>query len=273
MTSVCDVIVRRMRHIVSAVICGFALLGAGSADAATSLSGSTGYLYVPRADVAPSETWAFGGLITDPQGFPARQAPMFSGSKRPDYYFSGYVTVGYLPRLEITVRGNGMPGTAPPGENVGKFYRDGMASFQLVAHRGGGRVPSIGIGIQDFFGFMLFNAAYLVATWEMPTNSGDHMTFTVGWVVDWYNKNIGTEDDYYPPHHTMSGPVAAMEIPLLSRLAVLAEYDSRAFNTGLRARPFRWVTVDVAAVRCGLDQFARGRVRGFAAHVSFNGAF
>jgi len=243
----------------------------GAAGASTSLTGSTGLLFVPEAEVVPSDHFAFGGVITDAHAFPARGFSWFADNNLPSSFFSGYLTIGYVPRLEITVRGNGMPGTAGPSEDVGPYYTDGMISAQLVAWRGGGRIPSVAVGLQDIYGFMIFNAAYAVCTWKVPLDGAGELSFTVGWAVDWYDRNVGTQDVEWEPNHVIDGPLAGLEYPVRRWLSTIVEYDSRSVNLGARIHPTTWVTLDVAAVRWGLDEMAAGRIKGFGAHLVFNG--
>jgi len=245
------------------------LVCAETSRATTGLTGSSALLYVPVADVVPNERFSFGGLIADYQAFPSKQFSYFRVNK-PSFYFSGYVTLGYIPRLEITVRGNGMPSAMGPAD-TGPFYTDGMISMQALVHRGGGGLPSIGVGFQDMYGFMLFNALYAVATWSILCESGDAV-ITGGWAVDWYDRNRGTADENYVVPHVMNGFVAGASYPVRRWMDGIAEYDSRSVNLGARIRPVSWCTFDVAAVRWGLDKIARGRVAGFTAHLSFSGS-
>jgi hypothetical protein len=242
-----------------------------SEGASTAFTGSTGLIFVPTADVVHSNDFAFGGVLTDAQAYPGKQFPYFAENNLPSFYFAGYLTVGYVPRLEITIRGNGMPDTAGPATGVGPYYTDGMISFQFLLMNGSGLFPAVAIGMQDLYGFMIFNAAYTVATWHLPLDAGRTVSLTAGVAVDWYDKNIGTQDDFYEPNHVMGGLLLGAEYPLKPALSAIVEYDSRSLNAGLRLRPATWCTLDLATMRSGLDDLARGRIRGFAAHLHFDG--
>jgi len=237
--------------------------------AATGLTGSTGLLFVPTAEVVSNEHFAFGGVLTDYQAFPAKKFSYFRDNK-PSFYFAGYLTLGYIPRLEITIRGNGMPSAVGPGR-TGPFYTDGMISMQMLAYRGSGWRPSVGFGLQDMYGFMLFNALYGVATWRIPLAEAKTCVLSVGWAAPWYSKNEGTADEDWDVNHVMNGFVIGIEYPAQPWAVALMEYDSRSFNVGMRFRPVSWCTFDIAVLRWGLDQLARNRIRGFAAHLSFSG--
>jgi len=241
---------------------------ANCSRAATGLTGSSGLLYVPVADVVPNERFSFGGLIADYQAFPSKQFSYFRANK-PSAYFSGYGTIGYIPRLEITVRGSGMPSAMGPA-GTGPFYTDGMISMQVLLYRGGGRVPSVGAGFQDMYGFMIFNALYGVLTWSVPREHGNAV-ITGGWAVDWYDRNRGTADVNYIVPHVLNGFFAGVAYPVRKWVDGIAEYDSRSLNVGMRIHPVSWCSLDLAAVRWGLDRMARGQVAGFTAHLSFNG--
>jgi len=238
-------------------------------EAATGVTGSTGLLLVPTADVTPNEQFAFGGVITDYQAFPAKKFSYFRDNK-PSFYFGGYLTIGYIPRVEITIRGNGMPSATGPGR-TGPFYTDGMISMQVLAHKGSGWMPSVGFGMQDMYGFMLFNALYGVVTWTFPGRDAGPLVISLGWATDWYNKNQGTADEDWDVNHVMNGFMAGVEYPVRRWVATLTEYDSRSLNVGVRLRPVWWCTFDVAALRWGLDELARQRVGGFGAHLHFDG--
>lgn len=246
------------------------LLSSRQADAATALTGSTGLLFVPTAEVTANEHFAFGGMLMDYQAFPGKKLSWFRENK-PSFYFGGYLTIGYIPRVEITIRGNGMPSATGPGR-TGPFYTDGMISVQVLAHKGAGYVPSVGFGMQDMYGFMLFNALYGVMTWTFSGPGAGPAVISVGWAVDWYNKNQGTQDEDWDVNHVMNGFMAGVEYPVRRWMATLVEYDSRSLNLGMRLRPVSWCTFDIAAVHWGLDQLARQRLRGFAAHLHFDGA-
>jgi len=210
-------------------------------------------------------------MIADAQAFPGKTFSYFAEEYPADFFFAGYLTIGYIPRLELTVRGNGMPGTEGPSTDVGPFYTDGMFSAQLLAWRGSGYVPSIAFGLQDIYGFMIFNAAYGVATWQLLRDDNQPISITVGWAVDWYNKNIGTSDTDYVPNHIINGMLVGVEYPIRRWISTLMEYDSRSVNMGLRFQPVKWITIDIASVRWGLDQLARRRIRGFSAQLHFDG--
>lgn len=260
----------RVRTAAVSLACLAAFSLAPAAPASTSFTGTSGLVFVPTATVEPLDHFSFGGVISDYQAFPAKQFGHFRDSP-PNFFFAGYLTIGYLPRLEVTIRGSGMPGSIGPG-GTGPFYTDGMLSAQFLAVRGGGRIPAVAVGLQDMYGFMLFNALYGVATWDVPVHGGRGVVqFTAGWAVDWYNKNNGTSDVNYAVNHVLHGPLLGVRYPLTRTVASLLEYDSRSFNVGLRYEPVRWCTIDVAAARWGLDQMARGRIRGFAAQLHFNG--
>jgi hypothetical protein len=241
-----------------------------TARGATSLTGSTGLLFVPTAGVRANECFSFGGVITDYQAFPAKHFGEFRAD-RPSFYFGGYLAIGYIPGLEITVRGNGMPDTKGPAADVGPYYTDGMISAQALLYRGEGAWPSIGVGLQDIYGFMLFNAMYAVLTWRVPSDNVHALEITVGWAVDWYDTHRGTSDVDFDVVHIMDGPLFGVEFPVGWSTAAIAEYDSRSLNLGFRVRPAEWYTIDLAVARWGLDQLARRRVRGFAAQLHFDG--
>ncbi len=226
---------------------------------------------MPVADVVRSDHFAFGGMIADAQAFPGKSFSHFAEDNPADFYFAGYLTIGYIPRLEITVRGNGMPGTVGPSTDVGPFYTDGMFSAQLLAWRGSEYIPSIAFGLQDIYGFMIFNAAYGVATWCIQQSHSQPISVTVGWAVDWYDKNIGTSDTDFVPNHIMNGVFVGVEYPVHHWVSALIEYDSRSTNLGLRFQPASWVRIDVAAVRWGLSELARRRIQGFSAQLCFVG--
>jgi hypothetical protein len=235
---------------------------------AAGLTGSSALLYVPVANVTPNEHFSFGGLISDYQAFPSKQFSYFRLHK-PSSYFAGYLALGYVPRLEITIKGSGMPSAMGPA-GTGPFYTDGMISVQALAYRGEGRFPSVAFGFQDIYGFMLFNALYGVATWTIPRGQGSALV-TSGWAVDWYDRNRGTADVDYVVPHVMNGFVAGASYPIREWMDGIVEYDSRSLNFGLRVHPLSWCTFDVAAVRWGLDNVARRSAAGFAAHLQFHG--
>ena len=243
------------------------------ASALTSFSGSTGLIYVPTADVVPNSSFAFGGVITDYQAFPGKSFSHFQGDNKPSFYFAGYLTLGFVPRVEVTIRGNGMPWSEGPAGPDGPFYTDGMFSAQILLLRGGGKMPSLAVGIQDAYGFLIFNALYGVATWRTHVWGPGLTEFTLGWASDVYDEHIGTRDadSAYEVVHVLNGLLLGVEQPLTDRYSLLAEYDSVALNVGFRLRIASWCILDLAAARWSVANLRDWRVRGFAAHLHFDG--
>ncbi len=248
----------------------------GSAEtlpAATSLTGSSGLIFVPTARVVEDSHFSFGGVITDHQAFPAKDFSHFTIPENvPSFYFAGYLTLGFTPRLEVTIRGNGMPSAAGPSGTVESIYTDGMLSAQALLVRGSGTLPSIAVGMQDMYGFLLFNATYATLTWDVETSAGT-TALTAGWAVDWWDRHRGTtdEDSSYEVNHVLVGPFAGIEHRVRPWASILAEYDTHSLNAGVRLRPLPWVTIDLAAARWEWARMKDWEAAGFAAHLHFDG--
>lgn len=118
-----------------------------------SLSGSTGLLFVPTADVEPYGSISFGA------NFLSKEFRKFSTRHPGHGTMAQFITLGMLPNLEMTVRLTNLsgnlwaqkfflqnvdPGTAKSGWNV-----DRMASIQLLLMRETARRPALAVGAQD----------------------------------------------------------------------------------------------------------------------------
>jgi membrane-associated phospholipid phosphatase len=141
-----------LRHSITYSGCGFILLGAASAIAATpTLQGQSGYINMPSASVEADGTFSLGYSNDSPYG-------------------SMWATSTILPFLQVTGRYvsiSGIPGFSNVegqyGSGYGR-YKDKVADAKLRLWSEGAWLPAVSVGATDLLGTELFKGQYIVAT-------------------------------------------------------------------------------------------------------------
>jgi membrane-associated phospholipid phosphatase len=131
--------------------CGFILLGAASAIAATpTVQGQSGYINMPSAVVEADGTFSLGYSYDQPYG-------------------SVWVTSTILPFLQVTGRYvsiNGVSGFANEGQTGIDYgrYKDKVVDAKVRLWSESAWLPSVAVGATDLLGTELFKGQYVVAT-------------------------------------------------------------------------------------------------------------
>lgn len=186
------------------------------------LSGTTGVVNTPVASVLPSGTIGFGFSLIDEQwAYNAR------GRTDNNHYF---LTVGFLPRVELSVRISYFP--------KGKLFQD--ADREGTADRGGsGRIllltegesrPALAIGVDDVRGTRKFHSLYAVGgkTFNLPVDDLA-ARISVGYGSDALDAKL----------HVLDGGFGSAELFYSDFLSWGVDYDTEKWNTIFRLVAFR----------------------------------
>lgn len=207
--------------------------------AAMSITGTTGLVDIPTAHIIPDGKIAFG------IGYTNKKYSLYSPKYAQVTY---YVTIGYLPFLEMGLRITHFPGKMEPG--VYGSTKDRMASVKLRVIKEGRYLPSMLLGARDIIGGSTrFNAAYIVMSKCVHLLLLGSLDIHLGYASDILMKEAD--------HHSMLGPFAGLEKKLCRYLTVMGEYDTRKCSLGLRIMPWGDRT-NIDLVALGLKRISGG---------------
>ncbi|HST58121.1 MAG TPA: YjbH domain-containing protein [Longimicrobium sp.] len=200
---------------------GLALGGAVEAQA-PSLSGTSGLISVPTADLAQDGTLTLGV---------SRMDRLHNGLPRfPDApAIVQFATVGFLPFVEVGLRVTRPKGI--PRQALG----DRMVSVRVRALREGRLHPAVAVGVQDILGTRKYHALYVVASKRVPTGAlpgpvrahlgyGHHLPGRVG-------------------GQQFAGVFGGISAAPVSWVTALVEYDGERMNAGMRLHVLRHLSV------------------------------
>ena len=205
---------------------GLFLMGLGLCQEgmAQSLTGTTGLVSIPTAEIPEDRSIAFGVNLVNR----AFMDPYLSGQHHGRLY---YVSLGYLPFLEVDLRFTRASNTPP--RSVG----DRMVSARLQLVKEQTKLPALVLGGQDIMGTRKFHALYLVASKNvhlprLDTPLGVHLGYA--------SKILDAQ------HHQFAGLFGGLSFSPAPFLTFMLEYDSRHFNGGLRTVVIEPLAVIVA---------------------------
>jgi len=209
-------------------------------EAAFSLAGTSGLINIPVAEVVADGEMVVGA------GYVRGNYKHFDGRRYPIVPLC--VALGYLPGLEFSARLTVVKDCPPQAQGLGE-YKDGMASVQYSIP-GGHRLPAVAIGARDVYGFALFNALYAVASREIRVPSLRRLRGHLGIGVDWLGGRYGVVDagkdtEKFPVHYTLLGLFGGLDAQLSKHVTLMAEYDTKKVNAGVRMHFFSRVGVDL----------------------------
>lgn len=190
--------------------------------AAMSITGTTGLVGIPTARVMQDGKIAFGIGYTDNEY--SLYGPKYA-------QIAYYVTVGYLPFLELSLRVTSFPKKM----EVGAYgsVKDRMGSVKLRIMNESIYLPSVLLGIHDVMGTVSaknvhFNAAYIVMSKSIHHQFIGLLDIHLGYASDVMMKEARD--------HSIAGTFAGMEMKLFRHLVAMAEYDTQKYNVGLRLK-------------------------------------
>jgi hypothetical protein len=146
------------------------------------------------------------------------------------------VTLGYLPRLEVSMRLTVFPGTSYSLEEPNRSVKDRMLSVKVLALRESGLRPALALGSEDLTGTKRFNTLFAVASKGLSLGRAGPIRLHLGAGTDWIEAK----------NHHLDGVFGGIAKSLWKGGELLAEYDTNKVNVGLRVEPVRYVTLLVS---------------------------
>ena len=197
------------------------LLWPAAGRAQVGMSGLSGYINVPSAEVLQDGTLEFGYNV-----FAQRWAYDHRGRFSNNAYFA---TLGFVPRVEAMVRVTAVPGLISYTEedsssNLTDADRMWAGKWQVV--RGSGLAPDVAVGTEDPLGTRRFHAIYVVAGRRLRV-AGAEFRVDAG-VAPRLVKHV--------TNYTLHGGFAAAEVRPIPWAAFAAEFDTEKWNVGFKAR-------------------------------------
>jgi hypothetical protein len=188
-----------------------------------SASGMTGFVFTPWAGVMADRAVELG-YHNIPRAFAFEQRDTTSNA----IY---YATLGFLPRLETSLRWTHIVGTHAfsaivPDSRLPDVDRMASVRFSVLTP-GVGR-PGLALGVEDLEGTRRFHSSYAVTGSRFSLNGlPGRATLGYGFRV------------FHAVRRTLDGPFGAFEISPGWRVVTQVEYDSEKWNAGLGvALPF-----------------------------------
>jgi hypothetical protein len=196
---------------------------------AQSLTGSTGLVTIPTADMSKDGEMSFGVSFVNKK----------YNVRLPDQYhqYAYFVTMGYLPFLEVSLRIT-QHFNYPGKEALG----DRMPSVRLRCIQEKENIPSVVLGAHDFLGVLSgtdaihFNALYLVCSKHFQLNRFPNMSAHIGYGTDWIKAK----------HREFVGLFGGLSISVHESIACMLEYDDKKMNGGLQVILFNHVQMTCA---------------------------
>lgn len=194
---------------------------APSPESWVSLAGMSGFVQTPWAGVLADRRFDVGFNF-----IPRRWAYDHRGTNDNQVF---YTTLGFLPRIETSIRWTRIPGYRTFQEIVPDSRlvdMDRMASGRLMLFEPAERRPGLAVGVEDAVGFRRFHSTYAVA--GLPLAVG---TLPTRWSVG-YGFRVGD-----PGRRTLDGLFGAGEVSPTRWARVQLEYDSEKWNAGIGLTP------------------------------------
>lgn len=195
---------------------------------AQSLTGVTGLLFSPTADMQTDRTLIFGGSYFN--------KTYLAYTKNEHDAVAGYLNLTFLPFLEIGFRYTKRLYPVEDGN-----FADRMPSIRVRLLKEKKVLPAIVIGVHDLSSIdggdaRHFEASYLVAT----------KTFKVGNFIENFKTSLGYGMKLFGANnHDAEGAFGGVEVKFknLNWLSAMVEYDSKYWNAGIRMIFFKRLQV------------------------------
>jgi len=186
-----------------------------------SFTGMTGFIHTPWAGVLADRDLEVGyGLV------PRRWAYDHRGTNENQVF---YTTLGFLPRVETSLRWTRIPGyrsfeeVAPDSRLVDM---DRMASARVAVFQPADGRPGLSVGMEDAQGQRRFHSTYAVA--GLPFSfSGQECRLAAGYGFEMFTA----------ARRVLEGAFGAAELSPWPWLRAQVEYDSEKWNAGLGVSP------------------------------------
>lgn len=204
----------------------FLLAARGSAVAQdlelASIRGMSGGVNTPVASVVESGALRFGFSLVDKQW-----AHEFRNLSDNDHYF---LTVGLVPRVEVTVRVTYWPGAFFNKKFPTKGTVDRGVAARVLLIQESGKIPAIAIGADDVTGTRRYHSLYIVGSKSLDLNPGHLRTrLSAGYGSTALNAE----------QHILDGAFAGAELFVSDYASVALDFDTEKWNTTFRLIAFQ----------------------------------
>ena len=227
----------------AAVVVSLCSPGGSACATQLSLNGTSGILMTPTADIAADRALAAGVSFVDKK-WAVDYRDIFDNVA----YFA---TVGYLPRLEVSMRVTVFPRSSFSVEDPERSEKDRMFSLKVLALKERCHWPALALGSEDLTGTKRFNTLFAVASKGLSLGRAGTIRLHLGY----------GSDRIEAKNHPLDGVFGGLAKALWKGGELLAEYDTDKVNVGLRVEPVPYVSLLVSALN--VESFA-GMV-----HVNF----
>jgi hypothetical protein len=211
-------------------------LGQRAAAEMTSLSvnGTSGLLMTPTADIVSDGILVAGASFVDKKWAVGRRGLNDN--------LSYFVTLGYLPRIELSVRLTVFSGSTfvLPGRSV----VDRVLSVKALLVREGELWPAVAVGGEDIVGTKRFHTLFGVLSKDLNLGVLGSFKIHAGAGTDWIDA----------PNHPLDGVFGGATKRFWKRAEVLFEYDTDKVNAGFGFEPLSFARILLSAVN--LESFA-----------------
>ena len=208
----------------------------GPAAARISLNGTSGLLMTPTADLVHDTNLVAGVSFIDKK---------WAVEMREEHDNVAYfATLGFLPRLEVSMRLTVMSGAPFSADNPDRSIKDRMLSVKALVLREDGNLPSLAVGGEDLTGTKRFNTLFAVMGKRLDLGPGGEIGLHLGAGADWMDAK----------NHPLAGVFGGVTRRLWEGGEFLAEYDTEKVNVGLGVEPLPYVRVLVSALN--VESFA-----------------
>jgi hypothetical protein len=214
----------------AALIASLCSPGGSACGAQLSLNGTSGMLMTPTADIAADRTLAAGVSFVD-----KKWAVDYRGLFDNVAYFA---TLGYLPRLEISMRVTVFLESSFSLEDPDRLIKDRMLSLKVLAFKESGQWPALALGSEDLTGTKRFNTLFAVASKGLSLGRAGPIRLHLGY----------GSDRIEAKNHPLDGVFGGLAKALWKGGELLAEYDTDKVNVGLRVEPVPYVSLLVSAL-------------------------
>jgi len=209
------------------------LLWSGVANS-SSLTGTTGLLFIPTAEMPEDGEISFGLNLLNKK--------YLSYGDNQYHGLANYVSLGYLPFLEVSLRLTRSIGSPEP-----QALGDRTICIRLRLFKEGRLLPSIVWGLHDPIGTRYFNALYLVGSKNSRLSDTIKIGFHLGYGVDWMKPR-------HPPQFV--GLFGGVSLSTTSFITFMFEHDAEKFNCGIQMSIFDRVGLLLALLN--FDSFSGG---------------
>jgi hypothetical protein len=207
-----------------------------------SLSGLTGLFRIPTAEIS------YDGALTAGTTFYNKKYQGYS--KFQDHVFGAYITLGFIPRTEVSIRITRMIDS-----DYTSHVMDRILSAKLILIKEGVFIPNLTLGLQNPYSTLVaanhFNSTFLVASKNITIGSFlKNLSLTAG-----YGSDIIKAADY-----EFIGAFGGMELTfnlqkyLRTDLSLIIEHDAERLNGALKIKLFD--TIQIMGGLQGFDAFS-----------------